>query len=567
MTIRLAGRLRGGTVQVGAFWPIKVNSTKSARFRGSRKQLNDFLRLGDAAARMRTARRTPMSITQPGDSRLDQEQHFLGAITAVEQGVFTAANAAAFAVASDRVLAQIKSGFDVTQGFRTSAVADYTPLGLYNMLGKDLILVDGEPRPDGMSLRDVKVANDLIVKAYKSVLSASADIFGTLRMHMVDGDAEMDELSSMVGLRDVSDADLLARCLDGGITFDPEPLLELPHSVLVGLAGTPRLLREFQASPPSGPLLARFNDINALIMATPDELGAHLLGPSRVLLRAERLNHGFHCAIAAHAPAEKVEIWLKGGASLDGSVSPQFTQSLLGSAIVASAKVDRLAPDDEQLSEQPSGEPDVDAPRCVVELLLEAGADVNSQKGALSPLAEAYAKGSSALVDLLLEHGATFRSREEHIDSMLAAAAIGADALVARCVEDGVPIEATVTRSSRSTSTGALLRNEHSALSMASMFGKGHVVALCLELGSNPERLLHRETAGPQDDVIEDVNFLQDALRVDHPEVLEAAIRVLGFDRVNREPIPRSARKSRGYLQAVVAAWAVGEKSGKGPTP
>lgn len=294
---------------------------------------------------------------------------------------------------------------------------------------------------------------------------------------------------------------------------------------------------------------------------------AHLRGPSRALLRAERLNHGFHCAIAAHAPAEKVEIWLEGGASLDGSASPQFTQSLLGSAIVASPKVDRLAPDDEQLAEQPSDAPDVDAQRCVVELLLEAGADVNTPLGALSPLAEAYAKGSSALVDLLVEHGATFRSSEEHVDSMLAAAAIGADALVARCVAEGVPIEAVVTRESRSTSSGALLRNEYSALSMASMFGKGHVVAVCLELGSNPERLLHRETSVPEIDVVEDVNFLQDALRVDHPEVLEAAIRVLGFDRVNREPIPRSARKSRGYLQAVVAAWAADDKSVKGPRP
>lgn len=543
-----------------------------------------------------------MSALTFATDRPGQESEFLAAIRSVKPEVFSQENAAAFVKASAAIAGMAKAGFSMDQGFEKNGIEHLTPIGLYNMMAKDLLLKKGEKPPTDMPVTQVDPVTKQLTQAYQSVLNAAMDM-GKLTMHTLGNDPEMAEFSTMTSLMTVGDGVFLGRCLEAGITVDLNALQGLSRKEMVGLTNDPQVIGLLQTLPSKHPLITGMNEINGLIMLRPDELKEHLLGPARVLIPDELLNHGFHCAVSAHVKPEALEIWLKAGASVEGSSRNLFEKTALGSAIFASplrggplesealegtmtanvknmttvqakdlggilaaaqangTKVIGVLPGKGgtiDLSAGLSGPSNPEPPeRCKVELLIAQGAQVNPSSGLQSPLAQAYENGSLALIDLLTKNKAQFRNNREKLATYLVCAEHGSNGALGLMWESGVGIDTVIGRQTHSPTTNDLMTNEHTALTMAAMMGCEKTVDLCLKAGANPEIKVTRTIAHPNHDESQQMNFLQEALRLDQPKVLVVAVTHLGIDRVLQEKTPTHARECQKFMQGLKASQAL----------
>lgn len=558
------------------------------------------------------------ALTFPTD-RPSQEAEFLTAIRSVKPETFSQENAAAFVAASEAIIDMVKAGFAMDTGFEKINMEHLTPVGLYNMLAKDLVLEKGKKPPEGMPVSQVAPTTSEMTNAYQAVLNATMDAGFKLVMHTMGDDEDMAEFGSMASLMTMGDGVFLGRCLNAGLAVDLNALHGLERKELVGLANDSHVLALLKALPSSDPLIAGMNEINGLIMLRPEELKAHLLSPARSLIPDELLNHGFHCAVSDRAKPEALEIWLQAGASVEGSSRNIFDKTALGSAIFASplhgrppepaadaaglavlgGDLQSLLAAGGDLQAAPSlggllataqangtqivgpgggminlndlggsgtlspgavaAPPAVPEPpvRCTVELLIAHGAQVNPLGGPRSPLAQAYEKGSPVLIDLLEANKAVFNSDAEKRTAYLSCAEHGSDEALKRMLSAGMGIDTVISRQTHSPTTDALMTNEHTALTMAAMMGRESTVKVCLESGANPEITVTRTIAHAREDEVRTVNFLQEAMRLDQPKVLAVAVEFLGKDRVLQERVPHGARQCQEYVQGLKAAQAL----------
>lgn len=552
--------------------------------------------------------------TLPTD-RLAQELEFVAVIRTLDQGICSPENAEKFAAAGKSIVGMIQAGLDVNRGFTKEGLEHFTPIGLFNAMSKDLIPPKGIQKVEGLAPSVAVPTIASFVKTYREVLTASLNANPKLVMHTLGDDMDMEDFQSTAGMMDLKDATLVGRCLKGGIEFNPDAFSHLSRNDMVGLMKDPTVMGHLKKLSFENPLIENLNEINSLILLRPEELKEYLTGPGRQFLPDETLNHAYHCAITNRTKPETIEVWLDAGANVEGSGRSIFDKTALGSAIFASplhgaddpamdptiastmgalqalaqgadpsqlpgalggllkaaqangTQVIGVGPGGAQVNigaggaQITGGIPMNGAPaepveRCVVELLIERGAEVNPICGRKSPLAQAYEKGSPVLIDLLESKGALFTHETEKKEAYLRCAEHGSNKALEKLYAQNIGIDDVITRVTRSPATDTPMTNEHTALTMASMMGKASTVEMLIERGADPEVKVHRTVAFASHDEEYRLNFIQEAIRLDQPQVLEVAIKHLGVDRVLQEDIPKGARTCVEFMQGVKAALA-----------
>lgn len=552
------------------------------------------------------------SSTLPLD-RLAQEKSFIDIIRIVEENTNATSNAEKpaeaqkFAEAGKAIVDMIRSGFEANLGFKKPGLEHFTPIGLFNVLSKDLIPAKGVLNLEGLSPSVAVPAIESFVKTYKEVITSLLDVESKLVMHTLGNDPDMQDLQSTAGMMDIKDATFVGRCLRAGVEFNADAFSHLNRKQMVSMMQEATVVEHLKKLSTENPLIEDLNEINGLILLRPEELKEYLAGPGRQFLPDEVMNHAYHCAICDHSPPEAIEVWLQAGANVEGSGRHHFNKTALGSAIFASpldvpkeagnnpsgsgevaltfgslkqiASMGQLGVlDNESLSgllSSPINEgagavpsntqkplvPTKPEARCVVEMLLQYGADVNPAGGQKSPLAQAYEKGNLVLIDLLEGKNALFKNETEKKEAYICCAEHGSNEAMEKMLYQGISINDIVSKTSTSSVTNKSIVNEHTALTMAAMMGKESTVDFCLTQGADPEIKVRRTVCLIDTDEKYDLNFLQEAIRLDQPKVLEVAIKHLGLERVLQEELPKSAVNCTDLLQGFKAAQAVNSLS------
>lgn len=529
-----------------------------------------------------------MSAPTPPTDRIAQELEFLTVIRSLDQGICSPENAEKFAAAGKSIVGMVQAGLDVNQGFKKEGLEHFTPIGLFNAMSKDLIPPKGIQKVEGLSSSTALSTIASFVQTYREVLSTSLDVQPKLVMHTLGDDLDMDDFQSTAGMMDLKDPILVGRCLTAGIVFNPDAFSHLNRNEMVGLMKDPTVMGHLQKLSSENPLIENLNEINSLILLRPEELKEYLAGPGRQFLPDEVVNHAYHCAVANRAKTETIEVWLDAGANVEGSSRSNFEKTALGSAIFASPllgadqgadpSVEALQAIAQaqgidtskipgglggllQIAQANDGAATNEAPskpveRCVVDLLVARGAQVNPTCGRQSPLAQAYEKGSPVLIDLLESKGALFLHETEKKEAYLRCAEHGSNEALEKLYGQNIGIDDVITRITRSPATDKPMTNEHTALTMAAMMGNPSTVNLLLERGANPEIEVHRTVAFASHDESYRLNFIQEAIRLDQPQVLAVAIQHVGIDRVLKEDIPKGARNCVEFLTGLKASQA-----------
>lgn len=538
-------------------------------------------------------------------ARLEQEGLYLKALFSIDEEQFTVANATKFTLMTEQLVEMVGAGFRVNDLFQTEGLAAMTPLGLFNAMALGQLRKPNVARPEGMNVVEERETVRAFADGYKRVLLQTLSTLGTIDLR--DGTGASVTTARLM-LR--SDPEVVGGAIRGGVAFHPDVFSGLSHRELVQVAQDPDVLEALQNLPHRCYARDTLRDIPTLLLLRVDELESFLSGPLARLMSQSELNEAFHCAVADHAGGEKAALWLNAGASVEGSPDPKFGRSALGSAIHASPLFDKdglksnaavlqvvdgivevgntpaelldesgfmealesgraaiagllglrpgasLTGELLDQSQSDAGDEELPTGMTTVQVLLEYGANPNSNVGGVSPLAQAYEKGAVEIIEMLRARAAQFASPSERELAVLRCAERGSNTALKLLVADGALIDEIVTRRSVSPTSGASLVNEHTALTMAAMMGKASTVDLCLQLGADPERVVQRAVSSPHEDLVRPINFIQEAIRIDQPQVLEIAVAHLGIDRVSSEEVvPRS--KCALYLQAKKALKAL----------